>query len=288
MGLFSDSLSGIGSILSGVAGIGSAVGGFQGAGFSNKWAQKNFDFQKEQYEYQKQLQQSIFDREDNAVQRRVADLQNAGLSATLAAGSAAGAGAPVKTEAPQMDISANDRRARAFSEIASVPLQILGTEFDVASRLNAIQQQEEQIATSKAQRDLIMAQQLKTAADTDVAQASLALFPSRQDLLSSQVLKNVAQRGQVSANTAAILQATGINNYNYQLSQALNSRTTEQLTPYSLAAGAARGLGDLFKSPENANSMVKTHGADFINKLVHSKPTRDAFSHIRRSREWRD
>lgn len=52
------------------------------------------------YNYQKKLQKRIFEREDNAVQRRAADLEKAGLSKTLAAGSAAGAGATVPVEKP--------------------------------------------------------------------------------------------------------------------------------------------------------------------------------------------
>lgn len=60
-----------------------------------------FQFQKDSYlknfEYQKSLQNQIFNREDNAVQRRVQDLQAAGLSKTLAAGDGAGAGSVVST-----------------------------------------------------------------------------------------------------------------------------------------------------------------------------------------------
>lgn len=50
--------------------------------------------------YQRQLQQQIFAREDTATQRRASDLIAAGLSPTLAAGSAAGAGAVVQSTAP--------------------------------------------------------------------------------------------------------------------------------------------------------------------------------------------
>lgn len=60
-----------------------------------------FQFQKDSYlknfGYQQALQNQIFAREDNAIQRRAADLQAAGLSKTLAAGSGAGAGSVVST-----------------------------------------------------------------------------------------------------------------------------------------------------------------------------------------------
>lgn len=62
----------------------------------------NYGLQKKQFEYQKQLQERVFQREDTAVQRRSADMANAGLSKTLAAGGAASAGPVVQTQAPQL------------------------------------------------------------------------------------------------------------------------------------------------------------------------------------------
>jgi len=58
--------------------------------------------QREQQQYDRDLQQTMFEREDNAVQRQAADMEAAGLSKTLAAGGGAQAGPVVHSTAPQM------------------------------------------------------------------------------------------------------------------------------------------------------------------------------------------
>lgn len=94
MGIISDGFNILGSLVN----AGSTAFGVADSIKTNK---ENLDFQKANLAYQKDIQNKIFEREDNAVQRRVADLVSAGLSPTLAAGSAASAGSVVSTSAPQ-------------------------------------------------------------------------------------------------------------------------------------------------------------------------------------------
>ncbi len=95
---FGTVMSGIGNFLGGLTtGISSILGTVD----QIKTNDLNYQLQKNELAYQKDLQKLIFAREDNAVRRRVADLKAAGLSPTLAAGSSANAGSVVSTTAPQ-------------------------------------------------------------------------------------------------------------------------------------------------------------------------------------------
>ena len=131
----------------------SAVGAIgQGlSGLSNSiFGGLNFWQQNENLKYQKRLQQQIFAREDNAVQRRVADLRAAGLSPVLAAGSAASAGSAIQTQPPQF-AGMNPQ----ISEMAQVKL--------------ALTQADKNISNTIEQNKLLKMQQLKAAADTNLS-----------------------------------------------------------------------------------------------------------------------
>lgn len=68
---------------------------------SKEIAEKNFNLQQEQFDYQKQLNELLMEREDTAYQRAVKDAQAAGLSAQGIAG--ANSSALAAGEAPQLN-----------------------------------------------------------------------------------------------------------------------------------------------------------------------------------------
>lgn len=70
--------------------------------FNKSVSEQNFTMQNNQFEYQKQLNDKIMQREDNAMQRQVADLQKAGLS-PLMVSNGASATPLTSASAPQRD-----------------------------------------------------------------------------------------------------------------------------------------------------------------------------------------
>ena len=101
---------------------------------NNQTAQKNLDLQKEAFGYNQSLNDIIFQREDNAVQRRVNDLLKAGLNPLLAAGSGAGSGGTVSAvNAPQSQKKWSNPNAMNPGEIFSMLIALRQARAEISS-----------------------------------------------------------------------------------------------------------------------------------------------------------
>lgn len=113
-------------------------------------ANQNLQFQNENLQYQKNLQKQIFAREDNAVQRRVDDLVAAGLSPTLAAGSAANAGQAIETQALHNDYSPKTMPTYGLSSMIGAGLDALKAVGELNRQKSEIEYLQNQSANVKA------------------------------------------------------------------------------------------------------------------------------------------
>lgn len=98
-------------------------------------ARENLAYQQQNLDYQRAIQQQIFQREDTAVQRRKSDLLAAGMNPYLSATQpGAGAGSVVSTSAPH-----NDFQSTLSRDMASVSKGLAETPGQVLDAISAIQ-----------------------------------------------------------------------------------------------------------------------------------------------------
>nr|QJB19762.1 MAG: DNA pilot protein [Microvirus sp.] len=132
----------MGSLFDGFSSLASGIGDLTQAGLGVA----NYFQQQKNYDYMKDMQRQSWLREDNSMQRRVADLTAAGLSPVLAAGNGASSSAPIRLEAPQVDTTVATKGFSGMSDAAR-------TYLDLTSQKAQIDKTNEENKAIRAQRN---------------------------------------------------------------------------------------------------------------------------------------
>lgn len=110
-----------------------------------KIAQENLNYQQNALEYNKSLQQQMFNREDNSVFRRAQDLKNAGMSPVLAAGQGASAGSPIAINPPQRS---------SYPDIVTMAYNLMKMDADISQTLTQQKLTQAQISEAGARASI--------------------------------------------------------------------------------------------------------------------------------------
>lgn len=209
------------------------------------------------------LQQKTWEREDNAVQRRVHDLEAAGLSKTLAAGDAAASSSPISVKSAD------------FGSGVSGAGSALGQ-----GLVQAIQLKNE-LATSAMERERLAAEANKANAEADYTRQSRTDYTTAQtDLLFLQKAEKEAEKAhdypslkyiqsQIAEKRKAIqVMDVGIDKSKYELANLrYDTNLSKSLGLYSSGAKSTYGkiASDILlnnqyeheKSLQNADKLLK-------------------------------
>lgn len=221
-----------------------------------KIANQNLEFQRENLDYQKALQQQIFDREDSSYQRTVNDMRQAGLS-PLAMNGANGAGEAIATTALNNDYKDSSYMKQFPNHVESA--------LNTYSQLVALKQNQ---AMADAQINKVNAETegLKTEnrfASLDFANR-LAKSIMEKDRYSADYV------GKIRANEFARLQnlMQGYLNSDAKIQSDYNKyfNLNSQMTPYERAASFALKYSGL--NYKSSSGDVKKAFEDFSKYLM--------------------
>ncbi len=181
-----------------IEGLIGALGGVTEAGL-------NYQAQVANLDYQKNLQKQIFQREDNAVSRRAADLKNAGLSKTLAVGDGAGAGTAIQTSAPQLSMV--DKVSTGISYAQQIA-NVRKTEEETQNLLVQQREAESRMLSQDLERQY-------TNVKLAIEKGNLDMLPLTRQLKVSEINRTNAQIRQIDEIIKASELGRSIDTYKY-------------------------------------------------------------------------
>lgn len=124
----------------------------------------NFGLGLMNYNYQKDLQNKMFKREDTSIARRVADLRASGLSPVLAAGQGASAGPVVPVKPPE--VSGIDQMAQIYMNLITQQANVSHTKADMDRIAKQMEFMNSGIELNKYKQNQLQAQTDKTNKET--------------------------------------------------------------------------------------------------------------------------
>lgn len=243
-------------VINGASTIGNGIVGLINNKYNKEQNEWNKKFAREQFDYQKQLNQILMDREDNAVQRRAADMQAAGISKNLAAGSPA--------------------QASVMSSGSS----------------GAVAEQKQAMAFEKANFVMEMAQAKAVNADADLKKVQAIVEAKRGGLVDEQIATERVNQIIGRATAYKTTQEGKSIEYNRELSEKYGIRINDILdTKYNtlkamLTEGAREEglIGSSLKSFDDfSNAVLKSDKA--LSKLqnnIYRKVVKDSNHWLRR------